>query len=248
MTDAVPPMRVDGERFCADALDALDRRPPGVGPATVVFDVDNTLVDTRPRTVAAARAFVDAGHTALTDDEHRALATLERIDALWDGRRTALALGLSPAAASAFHAFWLRWFWSPDHFPLDLVIPNTAQWLRDAAALGARVVYLTGRIESLAGTTRAQLRQHDLPFADPEHVCCKPSLAVRTAPFKRDVLRTLAAETELLWFMSDTHSDVRVAQDLALPGISVDFPARPDGEPELLPATPTLVAEVPRAS
>lgn len=222
-----PESRANGLAFCRQA----PRR------ACVVFDIDNTLVDTRHRTRAAADLFCRR-HPNTTR-----LAGLPLRDIRYDGLQTAAARGVEPKVAKKFHSFWDRFFWRPQSFRLDRPIRQTVQLARQAKAAGAEVFYLTGRVEPLKGRTLTQLRRLGLPDADPAHVICKPSMDLSTAPFKRQVVAEIARRQPIQWFMSDSRTDIAAVQCVLPPGscVLVDFPVGPARKPAPLhQATPVI--------
>ncbi|HOU90461.1 MAG TPA: hypothetical protein PLU22_05415 [Polyangiaceae bacterium] len=200
-------------------LDAWLAAPPE-GGACVVSDIDNTVADTRHRTLAVARAF-----DAERGSHHFDSLTLERVGL--DGRSTAQRLGLSPAVAAAFQAFWAsdRGFWCGARFASDRPIEPVAALLRRAQARGFGVVWLTGRIEALREPTARWLAAAGLPAGE---LVCKPNLGVRTAPFKIEILRALRARRRVAFFMTESAGDIAQVQ-AALPDLGcvlVDFPDR----------------------
>ena len=225
-----------GLAFCRAALRNADRRP-GEG-LRVIFDIDNTLVDTRARTRAAA------DHFARKSEVYAPLAGLPLAAIRYDGRETARARGLDAAAARAFHADWDRFFWRPESLRHDRPIRATVQLARQAKAAGAEVFYLTGRVDSLKEPTIGQLRRLGLPDADAAHVICKPSVRVKTAPFKQQVVADMLRQRcRIAWFMSDSRTDIAAAQRVLSPRacVLVDFPVQPAGpQPDVDRSTPVL--------
>lgn len=218
-----------GVAFCRKVTRQLR---PG---ACVVFDIDNTLVDTRHRTRAAAEAF------ARRNPRARALAGLPIHAVQRDGRATALRAGLDPRSAEAFHRFWERFFWSPRNLLLDGPLPQTIALARRAKAAGAEVYYLTGRVEALKRGTLAQLAAHGLPDADAAHVLCKPAVSVRTGAFKREALAQLRASGKAVrWFMTDSRSELAALAGARIPTVLVDFPVNAPDEPALARPVPTI--------
>lgn len=228
----------NGLGFCRGAIARVARRTARGLRSVVIFDVDNTLADTRPRTQAAAAAFSKRGGPELAP-----LAQVPLHQVGWDGGQTARRLGLDRGTTTRFHRFWDTFFWRARSFRFDKPIRQTIQLARWAKAAGADVLYLTGRVQSLQGGTIRQLRRLGLPDADPSHVLCKPSMALRTAVFKQQAVHQLGAvEGQIIWFMSDSRSDIRaVQQHDTVPCVWVDFPARPPGRLQPIdPSTPTI--------
>ncbi len=178
--------------------------------AMVVFDLDNTIFDTRPRTLAAARDFDSLGKSDW-------FARLDLAGVRRDGRETAVAAGVPAPVVESFAAHWDDFFWRPANLVLDEPIASTVCWAHLARAAGVEVRYLTGRIESLHAASVAALRRIGL-HADPDDVTCKPDLSVPTAPWKREILDRWRAEAVVGWFMTEGHRDIASVQ-LALPDI-----------------------------
>jgi phosphoglycolate phosphatase-like HAD superfamily hydrolase len=197
------------------------------GKWCVIFDIDNTLVDTRHRTHAAARAFANKHPSGSS------LASIPFGKVRYNGKQTGKCLGLSSSMTRAFQRHWNRFFWDPVNFKHDRPIRQTVQLARQAKATGAEVFYLTGRIEPLKTATLSQLRQLGLPDADEAHLMCKPGLKVATAPFKQQTVQNMLAKGhDIGWFMSDSRKDIAsVQQTTPISCVWVDFPVKPSGPP-----------------
>ena len=242
-------MRTDGRRFCHKALSRISRRARLKKRTIVVFDIDNTLVDTRPRTLAAARTFLKTRAA-----QHGAMRSLGMHLVRFDGKQTATRLGLKGNEARAFNSHWERFFWNPKNLKLDTAIKDTVKLAQKARAAGAEVYYLTGRIQALKDGTVEQLQRLGLPDADGDHVICKPNPKpagpggklrfTPTTTFKlQQVKRLLGGGGKLGWFMSDSRDDVATLQK----GLGcnscvwVDFPAKAARKPApLRGGTPVL--------
>lgn len=223
-----------GQAFVQTALVDIRQRAARGELVRVVFDLDNTLFDTRARTLAAAKAF-----DAHNGTRHFAAATLDSMGR--DGRATAAAMGLDPDTAAAFGAFWDQAFWSADNLQHDLPIDATVKLARQAKAAGAQVVYLTGRVADLHDASMAQLVAHGLPDADAAHLFCKPDVSVRTAPFKTDLLNSWATQGHVAWFVTEGRRDIHHVQDNApnIPCLLLDCSMEGSGLP-VSPQTPVL--------
>lgn len=185
-----------GERFLEMQLDQLG---PG---AIVVFDLDNTLFDTRPRTLAAAADFdVHAQSSWFT--------TLTLPMVARDGRATARAALPTPpeAVIAAFGAHWDDFFWRPESLALDTPLDGVVRWAVAARERGLDVRYLTGRIVDLQAASREQLRRIGLEPA-PRALACKPDLSFRTGPWKCEVLAAWRREAPIGWFVTEGRRDL----------------------------------------
>lgn len=212
--------RLDARAYCQQVLEHLQRvaqtHPPQ--PCCVVFDLDNTLFDTRARTLAVLQQF---------DLEHGThhFSQLGVDDMGWSGKETCGRLGLDAQTTEAVQAAWEVGFWAGENFKQDLVIMPLAELAWAAKSAGAEVRYLTGRIEALASASLAQLQQAGLPDADAEHLFCKPSVETATGPFKAKALEAFLAQGEFVgWFATDNRKEVEDLLDYAQSHRSVAFP------------------------
>jgi hypothetical protein len=203
----------------------------------VVFDLDNTLFDTRYRTREAAKAFGKKyGITRL------AKAPLSKIGN--DGADTCARLGIKdPKIVAAFQDFWLSFFWNQDNFHFDKPIKNVAKLLHDAKDAGAEIFYLTGRINDLRPGTRTQIES--LPDGDDAHLIHKPGLGIHTPEFKTDQLANGLYEKEdplvVVAFISEGRRDIRHIQ-ANVEGIEVllyEFPIDREGN-QVQDGTPAI--------
>ena len=99
----------------------------------------------------------------------------------------------------------------------DRPIASVVQLAQVAQAVGARVVYLTGRVEGLHNASVAQVRAAGLPVND-DDVICKPDLTARTGPFKASVLAELRKSATVGFFLTEGRRDLAVLHD-ALPDL-----------------------------
>jgi predicted kinase len=181
---------------------------------TVVWavDLDNTLYDTRARTLAAGKSF-DAAHgtTYFAAIDTNDLSRIGR-----DGKATAKNVGMSDADAAAFRAHWDTAFWDPKNVAHDIELPEVVARVQSLIEAGATFRYVTGRAEAwhddatgqtlgYRSDTLARLRASGLPASD-EALVLKPDVGTDTSTFKRDVLVALDAreDTVVAGFVTDT--------------------------------------------
>lgn len=176
------------------------------------FDLDNTLYDTRARTLAIGVDFDSAHGTHYfadisTDD-------LTRIGR--DGAAQAESFAMPAHHAEAFTALWDREFWNPARVMHDVDIADVhARALRVLAA-GGTLRYVTGRAEhwtdAASGAARSfradslvRLLRSGLPATD-DALVLKPAPGGDTAAFKRATLVQLEREpnTVVAGFVTDT--------------------------------------------
>jgi hypothetical protein len=160
------PGRAHPEQQEAILADALSRA--GAPRALLVFDLDSTLLDNRPR---LARILQDYGRAAGLPE------LLDARPAHWQGWSLEAALaraGLSPELVAAHAAparrFWAEWFFTSAYCRLDLPLPGAAAFVRLVAAAGAQVAYVSGRPLGMSDGTCEVLRTHGFPLPDGRRV------------------------------------------------------------------------------
>ena len=204
-------------------IEAVLAAPIGQNRA-VVFDIDNTVADTRFRTLEVAAQF-DARHGT----EYFRGMTADRVGQ--DGASTARAIGAPESVAKEFQRFWQsdEGFWSGAYFEHDRPLEPVASIARRADSAGIEVIWLTGRIEALRDATQRWLLAQRLPTRT---LVCKPDLSFRTPRFKADFLLERCQTQRVEFFMTECTRDIAVVQ-AALPSLAcvlVDFPLRDEGD------------------
>jgi hypothetical protein len=230
---AAPPDGVAYLEATLTEIRRLRREQPGIRPI-VVFDLDNTIFETRARTLAALQA-IDAAQGT----KHFQGLALEDVGK--DGRDAALRAGLSPEAAEQVQKAWLDWFWQGSHFMEDHVFTKVEALVHEASRAGAEVVYLTGRVNQAA--TLDQLRAAGLPDADVDHVMCKPAVGANTGAFKGEWLRAKLEDPGVFlgWFMTEGRRDIASVQahDARIPCVRLGYVHEREGH-AVAPTTPLV--------
>jgi hypothetical protein len=171
------PGQPKSDRPPVDRSDALDdvlatlRRDRGL----VVFDLDSTLLDNRPRQALILREFGESiGEPALR------IVGPEHFDG-WDLEVAMRNAGVAPERAQALRdparRFWRDRFFTSAYCAHDVPVRGAPDFVREAGALG-EIVYLTGRHEGMREGTVASFRAAGFP--EPEtravHLLLKPTL------------------------------------------------------------------------
>jgi beta-phosphoglucomutase-like phosphatase (HAD superfamily) len=160
----------------------------------VVFDLDGTLMDNRPRTLAILHEYADRCtvrdpelaerlvSARLGDLAYLLTDSLERLGA----HRTDLVADMQ--------AFWRDRFFADAHLVHDTALPGAVDFARACYDAGASLVYLTGRDLPLMGMgTFASLRDLGFPIGVPAtELVLKPDAAMPDEAFKRDLAPELA--------------------------------------------------------
>lgn len=158
-------------------------------PVAILWDMDGTLVDTRPRMLASVHTY---GRTdvRLTD-----------VSPSW--QETAQRLNLDP---KRFQAVWQRVFWAYESFDADIENEEVAALARLAESLGVQTIIVTGRIEELRPVTARQLERLGLK---PTRVFLKSEVGDCTPSVKAEVITQLAEEgLEMGAFVTDSVEEI----------------------------------------
>ncbi|MFO0727669.1 MAG: hypothetical protein U1E65_28075 [Myxococcota bacterium] len=200
---------VDGVVFLEKTLAEirfLRRHHPEMRPV-VVFDLDNTVFETRARTLLALHAYDEARGTHYFDH----IKTIAQVGK--NGAHSAeLAKTVPPELFADVQQFWLDWFWKGENFQHDALFPKVAALAREAKRAGAEVIYLTGRVDRL--NTLAELEAGKLPFADEAHLVTKGKVGANTGDFKANWFKELLKDPQVFigWFMTEGCRDIQSIQ------------------------------------
>ncbi len=166
----------------------VDRcEPTGGGAPVVVFDLDGTLIDNRPRTCAILHELGEhwrstrpaVAETLLQARPHE-LAYLMR-DSL-------VRLGIVEAELSAeAEAFWKRRFFADDYIRHDVALEGAVSYAHACYERGAVVAYFTGRdLPAMSVGSWKSLRDLGFPIGLPgTELVVKPRFDMPDETFKR---------------------------------------------------------------
>lgn len=192
---ALPSMAQEFKRLASADRRALYQRivarcvrSPGRPPAVVVFDLDGTLMDNRPRTAVILQELAaELKAEAHSSAEILAAARAEELAyLLGDSLRR---LGLEhPDLLSRAEAFWRERFFSDHYLKHDVAVAGSVAFARACYEAGAIIVYFTGRDLPLMGLGSFQsLRDLGYPIGVVgTELVCKPDAKIPDEAFKRE--------------------------------------------------------------
>jgi hypothetical protein len=172
-------------RRVLDGVRAERRR----GPAVVVFDLDGTLMDNRPRVVAILHELAEHWW-ARHPDAAAACARAENDDIGYGFVENLRRLGVH---GTALHeegfAFWKQRFFADPHVRHDVEVAGARAFAQAVHDAGAVVVYLTGRdLPNMALGSFASLRDLGFPIGViGTELVVKPRFEMLDDVFKRAV-------------------------------------------------------------
>jgi hypothetical protein len=163
-------------------------------PPVVVFDLDGTLMDNRPRTCAILRELASDWSAREPELAERFMAASPD-EIPYHFRDTLAVLGVTgeDLATEAFE-FWRARFFADPHILHDVEVKGAIRFVRACYEAGASVVYMSGRDLPFMGVgTFGSLRQHGFPIG----VCgtelvLKPDARMIDFEFKRSEAPKLA--------------------------------------------------------
>lgn len=162
-------------------------RRPGAPPPVIVFDLDGTLMDNRPRTSAILHELAGVwGDRRPRLAQRLANVTPAKLAYLLTHSLEALEIHESDAIAEA-EVFWRERFFSDDYLTFDQPVPGSVAFARRCYETGGNLVYLTGRDLPLMGVgSFRSLRDLGFPIGLPgTELVLKPDAAMPDEAFKR---------------------------------------------------------------
>lgn len=173
----------------------------------VIFDLDSTLFCVSPRTQHILRSL---GEQPEFSSQHGAVAeVLRKIDVLptdYSVREVLARTSVEPhpEVVEAIRAHWKKYFFSSEFLDRDILYPSANEYVNHLHELGADVLYLTGRSESLMREgTIAALRRENFPLFEDTRLMMKPSEFETDEYFKVKALRELSTDYDHIWFFEN---------------------------------------------
>lgn len=153
----------------------------------VVFDLDGTLMDNRPRTCVILREYSEQLRAREPEIADR-LATVRADQLAYLLTDTLDRLGIHTTDLVAeVSEFWRERFFADHHLKFDVELPGAVQFARACYDNGAVLMYLTGRDLPLMGIgSFRSLRDLGFPIGVPgTELVLKPDAAMPDEAFKR---------------------------------------------------------------
>ncbi|RLB57325.1 MAG: haloacid dehalogenase-like hydrolase [Deltaproteobacteria bacterium] len=200
-----------------DVLEVILERIPMMreegGQPVVVFDLDGTLYDSRPRTLAVLAEYADEVRADYPD-------VSECLDQLDIGRlhylisNTLREVGLTHVdVVRDITGFWRERFYSDDYLRHDVPTDGAPEFVTACYESGAGVLYLGGRdIPSMLLGTVSSLRDHGFPIGVVGvQLVLKPDATLGDEAFKRSAIPTLGRIGETLAFFDNEPANCNIA-------------------------------------
>ena len=180
-------------------LEAVLARAKALGRrAVVIFDLDSTLFDNKPRQARILREFGQSrGIAALT------ACRASHFSSGWDLRAAMRHCGLTADEAERIYPeakrFWLERFFTSDYCTEDIAVAGAPQFVKAVADTGATICYVSGRPEQMKrGTLDAMRKCGFLLPSKRVHLILKASPSIHDDDFKREAHRKIAELGEVV--------------------------------------------------
>lgn len=172
---------------------ARARLVKGEAPRAIVFDLDGTLFDNRPRVSHIFRELAE--HWAEKHPSHAdRLRGSEPARIVYGIDENLKRLGIEEEELRELGvAFWKERFFVDAYMKYDEPLHGARDFVRACYEAGGSIVYLTGRdLPNMALGTFASLRDHGFPIGVVgTSLVTKPTFEMPDTEFKREVVREL---------------------------------------------------------
>lgn len=184
-------------RILARVAEATARRGPR---AVLVFDLDGTLYDNRPRTVHILHELAKLWQASRPEIAAKlALAAPGRL--AYTLADTLKKLDIDDAQiVSEATIYWKDRFFQDPYMVHDVALAGAARFVTEAYEKGGNVIYLTGRdMPNMSLGSWKSLRDHGFPIgASGAELVCKPRFEIADERYKADVAGELSRLGEVV--------------------------------------------------
>lgn len=183
-------------------------------PAVAVFDLDGTLLDTRPRTISILEEYA-AEIAPAVPELSDLLAGMQLHDVKYLLSDTLRERGVvHPDHVRDITQYWRDRFYADAYVEADQPYPGAAEYVRACHEAGGSVVYLSSRDSygMLLGTV-ASLRDRGFPIGLPGvELVFRADPGFSDEAFKRAILPTLARVGEVVAYFDNEPANCNLAR------------------------------------
>lgn len=175
------------------AIVQASSRHHGAEPPVLVFDLDGTLLDNRPRFARILHELAETWRQKAPAEAER-LAGADADDIVYGLNENLALLGVhDPILQEEAFAFWRSRFFIDAYMKYDVATKGAVELVAACYRAGATIVYLTGRdLPNMALGTFASLRDLGFPIGVVgTSLVTKPAFEIPDSDFKHDVAPSL---------------------------------------------------------
>jgi hypothetical protein len=211
-------------------LDLVEQTSRAGRTPVVMFDLDDTLVDTGFRQMSIIREFAaQADVQAHFPGPAAKMSAVQYGDLHYDLGDTLKALGVTDAAVLAeLTPFWAARFFDNAYLQVDQANPGGVDYVREVLRQGGKAVYLTGRWEDMRPGTARSLYRMGYPAADGRTVflMMKPTRAQTDIDFKKIAFNDIALLGQVVGGFENEPANVNAYQERFQTGVYIFLDTR----------------------
>ena len=200
----------------------------------VIFDVDGTLLDNRPRIQKILLEYAEQELVKVRPEEAKLVKAITLDQVQYRISDTFRSLGITDLAIiNNATVFWSERFFSDEYLDYDTPTAGVVDYVRTLYSTGAKIVYLTGRDteRQLLGTVRA-LRTYGFPVGiQGTELIMKPTAGTQNAMFKQRVTNYLRHYGYVVASFDNEPANINVYRRAFGKAISVLFEASHSANP-----------------
>lgn len=178
----------------ADIIQAAERAVLSKDKPVLVFDLDDTLIDTRHRKMAILKELAEQ---PVADGKHgynELLRTASLKHIKYRVKDTLAALGIfDEGFVAEAERYWRERNFTDDYIEHDLPIAGAVRFVNWLHRKGSQIIYLTGRPEpTMVKGTKINLKQLEFPLGEDVLLMMKPDPKRPDFEFKQEVMKEIA--------------------------------------------------------
>ena len=169
------------------------------GTPTVVFDLDDTIFDTSGRNrviFSEIRNNEELGEKFPKQIEKMRKGFISNYQYRFSDNMNSLGI-TNKKFIRAAKKIWSSKFFSNQYLKEDRLVYGVKDYLERMRQLGANIIYLTGRAETLRVGTLEAFLHHGIPMKKPDVLLMKPQAHMDDEEFKNEVLENLKQDESI---------------------------------------------------
>lgn len=157
----------------------------------LLFDLDSTLFDNSPRVYKIIQEFIKEHKDQYPDDIEKMLK-IQRKDIIWGIRENVKKFDIhNDELITKLIQYWFNRFFSNDYI-IDKPLRGSSKFIKELQDTGIKIVYLTGRFESMREGTEKNILEHNFPLdKDGSNLVLKPDPKMEDHTFKHQAMEEM---------------------------------------------------------
>lgn len=164
----------------------------------VLFDLDSTLFDNSPRVYKIIQDFIEE-HRDIYPEHTEKMSYIRRQDIVWGIKENLKKINVhDEELVNKVIRYWYERFFSNDYI-IDVPLSGSCQFVKDLESSGVKIIYLTGRFESMREGTERNLLEHGFPlYNNGENLVLKPNPKISDEEFKHQSMESMRKFGDML--------------------------------------------------